>query len=191
MLRKYTNLKQLLNLIGQAADGQEAVTLGKIVGVIGSRSFGPLLFLAGIILFSPLSGIPGMPTSMGIFVLLIALQLLFRREYFWLPGWLLNCSVARNKMEKSLKWLYPLCGFIDRILQPRLMVFINGASLYLIAIAVCLPIMEFVPFSAHTAGVVLTVFGLSLIFHDGLLALIAFTITVSTSGLVVYKLLLT
>ena len=193
MPQKYSNLEQLLDLIGQAAENQDTVTVGRIIGVIGSKSFGPLLLLAGLILFSPLSGIPGMPTIMGVFVLLIVLQLLFRKKYFWLPGWLLNRSVTRNKLDKSLKWLLPPSRFVDRFLQPRLTIFSNGTSLYVIAlicaaIAVCLPVMELVPFSASTAGVVLAFFGLSLTTHDGLLAMVAFALTALTSGLIVYKL---
>jgi hypothetical protein len=194
MPRKFTKLKQLLALIGYAAYGQEKTTVANIIKVIGSRSFGPLLLLIGIILFSPLSGIPGMPTAMGVFLLLIALQLLFGRKYFWLPDWLLKRSVTRTKLNKSLKWLRPVSSFVDRFLEPRLTVFIHGPGLYAIAlictvIAVCLPIMELIPFSASTAGAVLTFFGLSLISDDGLLALIAFGLTGFMVGTITYTLL--
>ncbi|MFN2367024.1 MAG: exopolysaccharide biosynthesis protein, partial [Desulfurivibrionaceae bacterium] len=123
MPRRFTKLKQLLALIGYAAYGQDKITVGNIIKVIGSRSFGPLLLLIGIILFSPLSGIPGMPTTMGVFLLLVALQLLFGRNYFWLPDWLLKRSMTRTRLNKSLKWLRPVAGFIDRFLEPRLTVF--------------------------------------------------------------------
>lgn len=49
--------------------------------------------------------------------------------------------------------------------------------------------MEFVPFSATGAGAALTAFGLALIAHDGLLALIAFLFTALTFGVVIYALL--
>jgi hypothetical protein len=194
MPRRFTKLKQLLALIGYAAYGRDTITMGKIIKVIGSRSFGPLLLLIGIILFSPLSGIPGMPTIMGVFLLLIALQLLFGRKYFWLPNWLLKRSMARTKLDKSLKWLRPVSSFIDHFLEPRLTVFIYGPGLYAIAlictiIAVCLPLMELIPFSASTAGAVLMFFGLSLISDDGLFALVAFGLTAFMAGTVVYTLL--
>lgn len=194
MPRRFTKLKQLLALIGYAAYSQDKITVGNIIKVIGSRSFGPLLLLIGIILFSPMSGIPGMPTTMGVFLLLIASQLLFGRNYFWLPDWLLKRSVTRTRLNKSLNWLRPVAGFIDRFLKPRLTVFLNGPGLYAIAlistvIAVCLPIMELIPFSASTAGAVLTFFGLSLISDDGLLALIAFGLTGIMVGTITYALL--
>ena len=160
---------------------------------IGSRSFGPLLLLVGIVLVSPLSGIPGMATSMAALLLLIAVQMLFRREYFWLPRWLLARSIARTKFCKAIEWLQAPARSIDHWLHPRLLFFVDGFSKYMVAIfciliAAGMPIMELVPFSATTAGVAVATFGLSLISHDGLLALLAFLSTALTLGLVIYKL---
>jgi hypothetical protein len=53
-----------------------------------------LLLLASVALASPLSGIPGIPTSMGVLVLLIAGQLIVGRDYFWLPACVANMSGA-------------------------------------------------------------------------------------------------
>lgn len=92
MPQKLSNLEQLLDLIDKAADDLDRVSLGMIVEAVGSRSFGPLLLMVGVTLASPLSGIPGMPTTMGMLVLLIAVQLLFGRQHFWLPRWLLKRS---------------------------------------------------------------------------------------------------
>ncbi len=46
-----------------------------------------------------------------------------------------------------------------------------------IAIATVMPMMEIVPFSATSAGAVLTILGLSLIAGDGLMALLAYILT--------------
>jgi len=195
MRQKFTNLEEMLDQLGKAvAEDQDKIPVGKIVAAVGSRSFGPLLLLAGIILFSPLSGIPGMPTTMGGLVLIISGQLLARRDHIWLPQWLLKRSVPRSKLEKSLKWLRPPARFIDRLLRPRLRAFLCGPCRYSIAlicvlIAVFMPVMELVPFSASSAGAVLTCFGLSLIAHDGLLALVAFTLAGITIGLLAYHFL--
>jgi hypothetical protein len=192
--KEITNLEQMLDRIGKSAEGKESASLGTVVEAVGARSFGPLLLMAGIVIASPLSGIPTVPTTMGLLVLLIAGQMLFRRRYFWLPRWLLDRSVEREKFAKALKWLRPPARFIDRLIRPRLPVFIEGAAAYIIAItcvliAASLPLMEFVPFSAHGAGLALTAFGLSLIARDGLLALIAFAVTAITYGVVLYHML--
>ena len=194
MSQEITNLEQMLNRFEESARGQERVSLGAIVEAVGARSFGPLLLMAGVIMVSPLSGIPSIPTSMAIVLLLIAGQLLFRRKYFWLPRWLLKRSVASARFTRGVELLRRPARFVDGWLRPRLSIFINGISVYIVAIvciliAVCLPVMEIVPFSAHGAGLALTAFGLSLIARDGLLALIAFAVTAVTFGLLIYHIL--
>ncbi|QWV98338.1 exopolysaccharide biosynthesis protein [Geomonas nitrogeniifigens] len=192
MAREITTLQEMLDRIGDSADEVGRVSLGKIVESVGNRSFGPLLLMVGVIAASPLSGMPGVPTATGVLILLIAGQLFFRRDHFWLPKWLLRRSLAQEKVHKAVRWLRPVARFIDRVMRPRLPALIRGGSIYLIsfacaAIAVVMPVMELVPFSAHGAGLALTAFGLALISRDGLLALIAFAVTAVSFALVIYQ----
>jgi hypothetical protein len=194
MAEELSTLEQLLDRIGEARDERDEVSLGMIVETIGSRAFGPLLLMAGVVLFSPLSGIPGVPTFIGILVLLIGVQLLFGKEQFWYPQWLLKRSVARSKIGKALKWLRPPARLIDRVVKPRWKIFIRGTARYVIAsicvlISLCMPVMELVPFSSAGAGAALSTFGLALVAEDGLLAIIAYGLTALTAGLAVYNLL--
>lgn len=189
------DLRQILGRIGNAARDSNRVSLRSITEELGSRSFGPLLLLAGLVILTPIVGdIPGVPTLMAIIVLLVAGQLLIGRRYLWLPRWLLDRSVARAKVDKALLWMRRPAQFIDRILRPRLAVFVTGPGVYVIAlmcviIAAATPPMEFVPFTANGAGIALTAFGLALIAKDGLLALVAFAFTAATLGAVLYGLL--
>jgi len=194
MTQEIKSLEEMLDRIDESADNEGRVSLGRLVESVGNRSFGPLLLMVGVIMTSPLSGMPGVPTTMGVLVLLIAGQLLFRRDNFWLPRWVLRRSIAQSKIHKAVKWLRPAARFIDRWLRPRLPAFIKGFSIYLISlvcavIAAVMPMMELVPFSAHGAGVALTAFGLALISRDGLLALLAFLVTALTFGLVLYQMI--
>ncbi|MCF8105913.1 MAG: exopolysaccharide biosynthesis protein [Desulfohalobiaceae bacterium] len=189
------NLNHLLDRIGEAAQNGGRVSLGAILEVVGRRSFGPVLLLAGLVTLAPVIGdIPGVPSIIGMLVFLITAQLLFRREHIWLPDVLLNRSLPQDKLQKGLRWLRPTAQFVDRLLSPRLTIFTAGAVTYFIAslcmvISVLMPIMEMIPFSANAAGAAFTVFGLSLIARDGLLALLAFMITAFAAGLVVFSLL--
>lgn len=193
--REPKNLEELLDRIGDAVGDRDEISLGMILDEVGRRSFGPLLLLAGLITLAPVIGdVPGVPTIMALLVLLIALQVLFRQEHVWLPGWLLRRSVERGKLQKSLKWLRRPARFIDRFLRPRFTALTHDGSTYLIAvicvlIALAMPVMEVVPFSANGAGAVLTAFGLSLIARDGLMALLALGFMAATIGLVLYYLL--
>lgn len=184
------NLEELLDRFCSAkvADDDQ-VSVGALLEEIGTRSFGPLLLFAGAVMASPLSGIPGMPTTMGALTLLISLQLLLRRDHFWLPRWMLNRSLSHDKIKRAVKWLRPVARFIDRLLRPRLTRLVRGRAAYVIAavcalMAVGVPAMEVVPFSATLAGAALCAFGLSLTSRDGLVAIVAFGFTGAVLGVV-------
>ena len=183
------NLEQLLDKICDSAQSEE-VSLDDVLDIVGRRSFGPLLLLAGLLILAPVIGdIPGVPTIIAIFVFLMAIQLLVGRDHFWLPAWLLDRSMSADKLKKGLGYLYKPARFVDRFVKPRLPMFVNGYAKYAVALvsvglALCMPIMEIIPFSANAAGVVLVGFGLSLIARDGLLTLISFVLAISTYALI-------
>jgi len=151
--QELTNLEQLINRIGEAAQDGDRVSLGNILEVVGHRSFGPLLLVAGLITLAPIIGdFPGMPTIIGIIVFLISVQLLFGRKYFWLPSWLLKRSVARDKLGKAIEWLRPPARFIDRFLRPRLKILTQGFAIYAIAF-ICMVIAAAMPVSLAVLNV--------------------------------------
>lgn len=172
-----SNLDQLLDKL-ISADGEERVSLSAMLEAAGRRAFGPVLLVPGLIALSPLSGIPGMPSTLGVIVMLVAGQLLIGRKHFWLPGFLLRRKIARSKLDKAVKFLRPIAHFIDRLLRRRLAFLTEGAGVRLIAIvcfliAATMPPLELLPFAASAAGAALTLFGVSLIAHDGLVAAFA------------------
>jgi hypothetical protein len=195
MEREPRNLEQVLARLGKAEAEGDKVSLGAILHEVGDRSFGSLLLVEGLITFSPVVGdIPGMSALMGICVLLTAGQMLIHRKHFWLPQRLLRFAVTQRNFCRLLGWLQPVARFADRLLEERLGLLVRGAGVYAIAfvcvaIALIMPAMELVPFSAYSAGFVLILFGLALIGRDGLLALIALALTVITAGLVIYSLI--
>ncbi len=189
------DLEQLLDRIRDAEHEHEEVSLGAIMAHLGQRSFGPFLLLIGVITAAPVVGdIPGVPTLMGVLLLLTAVQLLFRSEHFWLPQVLLARSVSRGKVERTLEWIQRPARGIDRLIQPRMQTLVTGVGAQAIAfvcglIAVTMPPMELIPFSANGAGLALVAFGLGLIARDGLMALLAFVVTVGTFAGVAYGLM--
>jgi hypothetical protein len=187
------NLSDVLDLIEDAAEGEERVAFEDMLDTIGQRSFGPLLLLCGLVILAPIVGdIPGVPTAVGLVVLLIAIQLLVGRKHFWFPAWLRERSVGADSLRKAVSKVRRPARFVDRFLRPRLPLFVRGAAIYAItalsaAIAVAIPAMEIVPFTANAAGAVLAAFGLALIGRDGLLALIALVLAVSTAAIVIFS----
>ncbi|WP_078083783.1 exopolysaccharide biosynthesis protein [Microbulbifer mangrovi] len=177
------NLSQLLIQLERLATEHDPVTLGQVLEALGQRSFAPLILVAGLILFSPLSGIPGVPTLMGLTILVTSVQMLLLRRHLWLPQWLLRKSISATRFLRVVHWLQRPAVSIDRWLQPRLSLLVHRGGSYLIAlvstaIGLALPAMEILPFSATLAGLALTLFGLALVAQDGLTALIALGVTV-------------
>ena len=188
------NLEQLLKHVDGLAEGQDQVSMRAVVDSIGRRSFGPLLLIMGVVLFSPLSGIPGMAIFAGIFVMLIALQMLCGRSNFWLPAFILDRAVPQARLRKAIGWVTPTARRIDRLIKPRLDFMLQRTSTFLIAglcvaVAAALPLLELVPFSSSIVGLALAIMGLALVARDGLLVLIAVTLIVTAASLVLSKLL--
>ncbi|MEP1215441.1 MAG: exopolysaccharide biosynthesis protein [Marinobacter sp.] len=186
-----TNMEQLLNQIRESAEGTEQVTVRDILNGVGERSFGPVVLLAGLVTIAPLIGdIPGVPTILGMIVVLTLGQLLFQRRSIWLPSWISQRSVPRDKLLKGLDWLQKPARFLDRWTGPRLVILVDGPGLYVMAVicilvALAMPAMEVVPFTANGAGGALMAFGLGIVARDGLLAIVATSLTLLTGWFVI------
>lgn len=190
-----TTLGQLLDSIEQVAEKKGHVALADVLKMIGRRSFGPLLLFAGLVTLAPLVGdIPGVPTVIGIFVVMVTGQLLYGRDHVWLPQWLLKRSAKGERIDNALRWLKPPARWIDRLTKERLTILVKGPAKYGIGllglfVGAMMPALEFIPFSANLAGAALTVFGLSLMAYDGLMALIAAGFTGGVVGVALYVLI--
>lgn len=186
-------LDQIQNAINKAQGN--SVSLEMVLEIVGRKSFGSLLFITGIITLAPIIGdIPGIPTLMGIVVFLVAIQLLLNRENLWLPQFLLKRSLKKEKLTTALNKSKKPARFIDRYLKPRFTLLTDGIMIYIIAgicicIAVTMPVMELIPFSANIAGILLTAFGLSIITRDGLPIIIAFVFALLIGALIVLQVL--
>ncbi|MDT8879429.1 exopolysaccharide biosynthesis protein [Halomonas saccharevitans] len=184
-------LGQLLARVQGAGRHAESVSLEAILDSLGQRSFAPFLLVAGLVTLAPLIGdIPGVPTLMAALVVLAAVQLLAGREHIWLPSWLLSRRVSRARFVAVVRWMQRPAHWIDRLLKPRLTWLTRPPAHLPVAvtcllIALAMPPMEVVPFTANGAGLALTLFALALLAHDGLMALLGYFLTFGTLALVV------
>lgn len=171
-------LGALLKKLEQAGQSDDRVSIEDMLQATGQRSFGALLLVPGLLVFSPLSGIPGLPTFFAIMVSLIALQLLIGRRHFWLPQWLLHRTAPRSKYRRAIGFLKKPAAFIDRLLRRRLTFLTKGPAVYLNAvicllIAATMPPLELIPFGNSTAGAALSILGLGMMARDGAMTLAA------------------
>lgn len=189
-----SDLEQLIDRIDAVAASRDRVAVDDIIAAVGYRSFGPVVLVAGLVTLAPLIGdIPGVPSLLALLVVLTAGQLLFRRQHIWLPGWIVGRTLPRDKLRKGLQWSRKPARRIDRWTRPRLTLFVEGPGLMIltlacVAVALAMPAMEIVPFSANGGGAALTAFGLAMIARDGALALVALAVTTATLAIVGYNL---
>lgn len=182
----------MLDRIRLVAEEHDPVTVNLIMDAFGRSSFGALMLFAGLIVLAPIIGdIPGVPTTMAAFVFLLSVQLMAKRRYFWIPRWLENRSLDANKVTTAMQKARRPAKWLDHVIKPRLTYLVDGAAIYAVAtacilIALLMPPMELIPFSANIAGTALSFFGLALIGRDGVLALLAFTLTVTGTSVLAW-----
>src|SRR5687768_14421876 len=89
------DLESLLNRVEQLTYINGEVCLQDIIKVVGTRWFGPLLMIPGLVMVVPGVGdIPGMSALMGLVVLILSVQAIFDRSQVWLPRWLATRNVS-------------------------------------------------------------------------------------------------
>jgi hypothetical protein len=162
----------VIDAIRRAGDGEE-MSVADILGEIGDRSFATALLVPALILVSPVSGIPGVPTIGAIIVILIAGQWILRRRHLWLPDFVLRRAVSAEKMHKALDWFDRPAAFVDRHSHPRLRVLTTGplrvvtlAAILLIAAA--WPALELLPLVTSVGAFAVALLAFGLMTRDGL-----------------------
>lgn len=185
------NLENLIDEILELSEEQDEVSVADIREAIGSRGFGPFLFIPSIIEISPIGGVPGMPTFIAIIVGLFAVQILFGREDLWLPGFIDRRSVKASrfgglaKVRKPIRW-------IDKAVRPRLRwatrkPFLQLMALFTVALCLATPPLEIIPFAGMIPFATIALFGLALIARDGLMAVAGFLVSVIGIGFVLLR----
>ena len=188
------NLEGLLKQLETAGGRADEVSVRHLRDHIGRRSFGPLLLLPTLLGFTPLGGVPGVPTMLAVCVILVAGQVAIGRQHLWAPGVLLDRKIDKRKLEKSARALKPFARAVDKVIRPRLSFLTERPYSWAIAVtclllALTVPPLELVPFVDLPLWGAMAAFSLALVAHDGLLAIAAFILTAAGVFLVAMTLL--
>lgn len=173
----------ILDRLDELAEREEKVKLGDVIEALGNRSHGPFLLIPALIDISPIGGIPGLPTALGLVIILTAAQLLFGRKHLWLPGFLRKRGLSAEKVKKSTRKLRGLAQRLDRWFHGRMPGLVNGpmvkvAAIACILLACTVPPLELLPFATTAPMAAIAAFGLALMVRDGLLMLIALGLSI-------------
>ncbi|TWT73589.1 Exopolysaccharide synthesis, ExoD [Posidoniimonas polymericola] len=172
-----------------AEDGD--LLVGDALEEFAGRLFGPLLMIPGLLVMTPVGGIPFVPTTMGVFIILVAGQSLFGRKHPWLPGIIKERGVDEEKFKDSMEKVRPWLKWVDSFTAERMTSMVTGPMKYVIA-AVCIlmactmPPLELLPFACAIPGAAILFLGLAVTARDGLLAVFGLVASVGALGAVGY-----
>ena len=157
----------------------ETVTTRDLVEAGGKSSFVPAMMIPALLVVSPLSGIPGFSSLMGLTIAIIAAQLVFGRDHLWLPDMLMRRQMRGARVEPALGRLTGFARWIDRHSHERLRA-LTTPPLVKLAQALCMvcglgmPFLELVPFSSSILGTAVIFFSVGFLARDGLYVIAAF-----------------
>src|SRR5690606_11707393 len=101
------NITEVLEKVEDKVDS-EWLTLGQLVDTFEHRGFGPLLLTAALIIVLPSGGIPGLPTVIGVAIMLLAGQMVFGRSSPWLPKRLRKLKLKKQTFDKGIDKIKPV-----------------------------------------------------------------------------------
>ena len=171
-----TRQARTTELLRSALDTHPAddITLGDVLDPLGERAFGFLILILALPNFIPVPiGVGG---PMGVLVAIIGMQMLLGFEHPWLFGVLRRRGVKRESLERFVRRLTPVLGWLERLCKPRWEALtrhpahrVTGFLLVLVGIALALPI----PFTNYPFGFLLVIYAVALIEGDGIALMIA------------------
>ncbi len=168
-------------LLVRAVKGEsEKVAVGEIIDALDARSFGLAVLLFSLPSVVPMP--PGVPTVVGIILLIVSIQMVIGREDLWLPGILSKRTFDRKSLVSAFTGLAPKLAVIERVMKPRLL-FMTG-RVGSIFIGVIVLVMAFVlvlplpPGGNFPPALACAVLGMGLAQRDGAIVLIGLVVSV-------------
>lgn len=178
-------LEGILDTARDAVGGTET-DLKSMVEAFGDRAFGPVMILCSLFLMTPIGAIPGLPAAFGLIIIVFALQLLFRRDYPWMPEVLRKITISDAKLEKTRKVVHPVLSRIDNVIKPRLPFMTSGpaqvlTALISIVLATTMIPLGMVPFGVVAPAFIIGLFGLGITARDGVLIILGFAFSLGVA----------
>lgn len=163
---------QVLEDLG--ARPEPELTLGELLHAFGERGIGALMLFLGL-LSALIGAVPGTTTVIGAPLLVIAIQLVIRREELWMPAWALKKSFDRTRYRQAVGKVMKPLRLIERLSRPRLSILTGETSEVLIGI-VCtiliLILMLPLIFANLIPSLIIAAFGFGLTQRDGIVVLV-------------------
>jgi len=142
----------------------------------------------GALVALPTGAIPGLPALVGVVLILFAAQILIGRRVPWMPRRLARVRISRRLLDYSLARARPAAVRLGRIARPRLSFLatnplaLRTVALAMLATALIMIPVGFIPFLPLALGVNIVLFGIGLTAHDGRAILLGYAAFVLAAG---------
>jgi hypothetical protein len=185
------DLEDLMDEIRADSGSSDEVSLAQIMQAVGTRAYGPLLLVPGLVALAPTGAIPGMSIVTGTIIVVVAIQLLFGRNKPWIPKRALEFSFSRDTLLSAMERGRPYARRIDDFLKPSLTQVTDFPATRIIAIvAIALALSMFplalVPFAVAIPSSAIVLFALGLTARDGRLIIAGFILAGLALALILY-----
>jgi hypothetical protein len=152
----------------------ERLAFSELARQLESRAWGGLLLIFAGINVLPLP--PGTSAFFALPIMIVSAQMMFARPSPWFPARLDRRGVTRGELVRLVGKIEPLERRIDRIFKPRLPR-LTGSTATRVIGAVCLALALIaaipVPLFHVAPAAAILLFGLALIYRDGMLVIAA------------------
>ena len=185
------DLEELMDAILADSGSSDEVSLAQIMQAVGTRAYGPLLLVPGLVALAPTGAVPGMSIVTGTIIFVVAIQLLFGRNEPWIPKRALEFSFSRDTLLSALERGRPYARRIDNFLKPSFTQVTDFPATRIIAIvAIALALSMFplalVPFAVAIPSSAIVLFALGLTARDGRLIIAGFILAALALALILY-----
>ena len=178
------SVEEILGELRDLAEREDSVSVGDVLDAIGDRSYGPAVMLPAMTEWTPVGGIPGVPTLLAAIIAITGIQLVIDKDHLWLPDMLQRRSASGQRLRKAADRLERPARWLDRRFHRRLSQFVRDpwpriAGFVILLLCLAVPPLELVPFASTAPMVAIAAFGLALLVRDGLLMLAALVLSVA------------
>ena len=171
-------------LLLQAVRGEgERVTVGEILDALDARAFGLVTLLFSLPSIVPMP--PGVPTVVGIALLIVSVQMVIGRHELWLPGFLSRRSFSRKALVSAFEKLAPRLEAVEKIAKPRLLFMTGkigtvaiGLVVLFMALVLILPLP---PGGNFPPALACAILGMGLAERDGIIVLFGLVVSVAAT----------
>ncbi len=170
-----------------------SISLGEVVEKLENKGFGPILLVPALIAFLPTGVVPGIPSTCGILIFLITIQMALGKKHPWIPSRLKKVTFNREKLISGINNAKPFTDRLDKWFKPRLTFFTAYPINRLVALTcglfgLAMIPLELLPFAVALPALAILLAAIGLMTEDGILILLATFLLLGTLYLVIHNL---